>query len=103
MSESIYVTAVNGIEKGETRSFGEIAALAGKPRAARAAGRALTHYPAEGKAAWQRAVSSDGGLSIDPERAALQLERLRRDGARPRAGESVARWARRVRAPSRAG
>lgn len=99
MNESIYVTALKQIPKGETRSFGEIAALAGKPKAARAAGRVLSSYPAEGKAAWQRAVTTDGGLSIDPERARVQLERLRRDGARPREGEAVVKWAKRVRAP----
>ncbi|MBL8857234.1 MAG: MGMT family protein [Planctomycetes bacterium] len=98
MEESVYITALKSIPKGQTRSFGEIALMAGKPGAARAAGRVLTSYPPGGKAPWQRAVTAHGGFSIDPERAALQLDRLRRDGARPREGESIFRWARRVRA-----
>lgn len=96
MDENRYVTAARAVPRGETRSFQEIASLAGTPSAARAAGRALTSYPAAGKAPWQRAVTTDGKLSIDPARARLQLERLRREGARPRAGESVPRWAKRV-------
>lgn len=97
MEENIYVAAVNQVPKGETRSFGEIAMMAGKPKAPRAAGRVLSSYPADGKAAWQRAVTTGGGLSIDPERARIQLERLRREGARPRADETIAEWAKRVR------
>ncbi|MDZ4771974.1 MAG: MGMT family protein [Planctomycetota bacterium] len=96
MTESIYVTAVNTVPKGETRSFGQIAALAGKPMAARAAGRTLTSYPVEGKAAWQRAVTARGGFSIDPIRADWQLQKLRSDGARPRENETIERWAKRV-------
>jgi methylated-DNA-protein-cysteine methyltransferase related protein len=96
MTENIYVKAVNAIPKGETRCFGEIAILAGKPKAPRAAGRVLSSYPTTGKAAWHRAVTTRGSLSIDPERARIQLERLRREGARPREDETVAKWAKRV-------
>ena len=98
MTDNIYVAAVNKVPRGETRSFGEIAMMAGKPKAPRAAGRVLSSYPSDGKAAWHRAVTTRGGLSNDPERARIQLELLRREGARPRADETVAEWASRVRA-----
>lgn len=96
MNESPYVTVLSEIKKGETRTFGEVARLAGKPGGARAAGRVVSSYPADGRAAWQRAVTADGGLSIDPDRAELQLERLRKEGARPKDGESNSKWAKRV-------
>jgi uncharacterized protein len=98
MTMNPYLDALSKIPKAETRSFAEIAALAGKPAAARAAGRALSSCPAEAKIPWHRAVNAEGALSIDPERAAVQLERLRAEGARPKDGESVARWAKRRKA-----
>jgi alkylated DNA nucleotide flippase Atl1 len=99
MTENIYLKAVNALQKGETRSFGEISELAGKPNAPRAAGRVLTSCPVTSKDAWHRAVTTRGSLSIDPERARVQLERLRKENARPREEESVAAWAKRVRTP----
>lgn len=93
---SPYVAALAQIPRGSTRTYGEVAALAGKASAARAAGRAVTSVPIESRAPWHRAVRADGAFSIDPERASVQLDRLRKDGARPRASESVARWAKRV-------
>jgi hypothetical protein len=41
-------------------------------------------------------VAADGSLSPQPDRAAEQLRRLRREGARPRPGESVRAWAVRI-------
>jgi methylated-DNA-protein-cysteine methyltransferase-like protein len=98
MTNNPYLEALSKIPRGETRSFFEIAALAGRPKGARAAGRAVSSCPADATIPWQRAVNAEGAFSIDPERAAVQLERLRAEGARPRAEESVERWARRVKA-----
>lgn len=91
----LYEPAARAIPAGETRSFGELAALAGSPSGARAAGRAMRALAAGSRVPWQRVVAANGALDRDPERAARQLARLRREGARPRAGESVARWMRR--------
>ena len=93
-----YLEALSKIPKGETRSFAEIAALAGRPSGARAAGRAVAACPSEAKVPWHRAVNAEGAFSIDPGRAALQLVRLRAERARPKDGESVTKWARRVHA-----
>lgn len=98
MTENAYIEALSKIPKGETRTYGEIARLAGRPTGARAAGRAVSACPSDAKTPWHRAVTADGGLSIDPDRAALQLERLRKEGARPKEGESVGKWAKRTKA-----
>lgn len=96
MSRARYLRAAAAIPPGETRSFGEAAALAGRPGAARAAGAAVAACRLDDPAPWHRVVAASGALARDPERAAAQLARLRREGARPRAGESVRRWARRT-------
>lgn len=93
--ESRYLAAARRIPRGETRTYTELAALAGRPGAARAAGRAVGLVPAGARLPWHRVVAADGGLARDPERARVQLRRLRREGARPREGEAVADWARR--------
>lgn len=66
--------------------------MAGRPGAARAAGRATAACP-DGKTPCHRVVPSDGRA-----RDRDQLRRLRLEGARPRARESLADWARRVEA-----
>lgn len=91
-----YLRAACAIPPGQTRSFAELAAAAGRHGAARAAGRAIGAVPSDSSVPWQRVVAADGSLARDAERAAAQLRRLRREGARPRAGEGVRAWARRV-------
>ncbi len=94
-----YWVAAESIPAGETRTFQELAALIGRPRAARAAGRAIASCPLTSHHPWQRVVSSSGGLARDPGRAYVQLERLRAEGARPLDGESNAGFAARVGKP----
>jgi len=93
-----YLQALRGVAAGRTASFAELARLAGRPAAARAAGRAVAALPTDDPRPWHRIVQSDGGLAPDPERAAIQVERLRAEGARPRPGEDIRAWARRRRA-----
>ena len=88
-----YLDALHQIPPGETRSFMELAAMAGRPGAARAAGRAIAACRTTSKIPWHRVVSSDGRP-----RDAAQLRRLRRERARPRAHETVAEWASRTEA-----
>ena len=90
-----YLAALSQIPPGETRSFMELAAMAGRPGAARAAGRAIRACPLDSELPWQRVVSADGALVGEASREALQIARLREEGARPREGESVADWCRR--------
>ncbi len=91
-----YLEAAKQIPKGETRSFMELAAMAGRPGAARAAGRAMGQCGLRSLVPWHRVVASNGTLTKDTARAVMQLRQLRREGARPRKGESIADWARRV-------
>lgn len=65
--------------------------MAGRPGAARAAGRALRAAAAANGVPWHRVVRADGG-QWHPE----QLARLQREGARPRPDEPLAAWAQRV-------
>lgn len=94
-----YLSATLSIPAGETRTFHELATLAGSPKAARAAGRAIASCPLAAHFPWQRVVASGGELSRDPGRAFVQLERLRAEGARPRDGESNREFAARVGKP----
>ena len=91
-----YLEAAKQIPKGETRSFMALAAMAGHPGAARAAGRAMGQCGHHSLVPWHRVVASNGALAKNAARAAEQLRRLRREGTRPRRGESIADWARRV-------
>lgn len=88
-----YLDALLQIPPGQTRSFMDLAAMAGRPGAARAAGRAVASCRTSSKLPWHRVVSSDGRASA----ATVQLRRLRREGARPRASETIAGWAKRTR------
>ena len=98
MPENPYVSALRRVPAGATATFGELARLADRPRAARAAGRALAALALDDPRPWHRIVRRHGMLSSDPRRAEVQLARLRREGARPAADESIAGWARRRRA-----
>ena len=92
-----YLEALRRVPKGETRSFMELAAMAGRPGAARAAGRAVRACPMDSRLPWHRVVAADGTLIGEEDRTTRQLTRLRREGARPRDGESVTTWGARCR------
>lgn len=91
-----YLEATKTIPAGQTRSYAEVASLAARPGAARSAGRALLECPVRSRVPWHRVTAADGSLSRDAQRAEFQLAKLRREGARPRDGESVRAWAARV-------
>ena len=55
--------ALRRIPPGETRSYGELAAMAGQPGAARAAGRACGLNPVAPVVPCHRAVAADGALT----------------------------------------
>ena len=54
------------IPKGKVVTYGQVAALLGAPRAARAVGTALRYLPQPlaNTIPWQRVVNSSGGISI---------------------------------------
>lgn len=66
-------------------TYGQVAALLGRPRAARAVGRALASLtgPLASVVPWQRVVNSAGRVSFRAEGwPALQRELLEREGVR---------------------
>ena len=52
---------VERIPRGQVATYGQIAALLGHPRSARAVGRAMKHAPAH--VPWQRVVNAQGSIS----------------------------------------
>jgi len=71
---------------GETRSYGQIAALLGRPEAARAVGRAVGTNPVSIVVPCHRIIGSDGSLTgygggLDRKAALLKLEGLKALGA----------------------
>lgn len=55
---------VRRIPMGKVTTYGHIAALCGKPRAARTVGWALHALPEDSDVPWQRVVNHRGGISI---------------------------------------
>jgi methylated-DNA-protein-cysteine methyltransferase-like protein len=73
--------AVRAIPRGRVATYGQVAALLGVPRGARAVGWALRALPAGNSVPWHRVVGAGGRISIragaGPE---LQRRRLRAEG-----------------------
>jgi methylated-DNA-protein-cysteine methyltransferase-like protein len=57
---------VSHVPKGKVVTYGQIAALLGAPRAARAVGMALRHLPRplSRTVPWQRVINAAGGISL---------------------------------------
>ena len=75
------LVATAGIPVGEVRTYGQVAALAGNPKAARATGRALGANPIPIVLPCHRVVAADGSLhgyagGLDCKRLLLDHERL---------------------------
>lgn len=68
---------VAGIPPGRVASYGQLALLVGKPRAARQVGWAMRHCPNE--LPWQRVVCSDGRIA-GGEFASLRRAMLEAEG-----------------------
>jgi len=79
--------AAREIPYGEVRSYAWLAARAGNPRGARAAGQAMAHNPIGLVIPCHRVVGSDGSLTgfgggLPMKRRLLELEGVRVDGGR---------------------
>ncbi len=80
--ERIY-KIIQKIPKGKVATYGQIAALAGKPRAARAVGWALNNTPPELDLPWQRVINASGRSSFDEEaKRKLQAALLKKEGVK---------------------
>ncbi len=73
--EQVYEIAAR-IPYGQAASYGQIARMLGRPRAAREVGRAMRHCPSG--LPWQRVVMKDGSIAggafADTRRALLMAE-----------------------------
>ncbi|HEV8114513.1 MAG TPA: 2OG-Fe(II) oxygenase [Planctomycetota bacterium] len=94
-----YLDATHRVPAGETRTFAELAALAGRPGAARAAGRAIAACKTDAPHPWHRIVASDGSLAAGAGRARIQRQRLIAEGALRPDEKKVARAPRRSAEP----
>lgn len=75
-------TAVRRVPKGKVATYGQIAALAGSPRAAQVVGWALRALKPGSKIPWQRVINKAGMISIENMHAPkeLQVDLLRQEG-----------------------
>ena len=73
-SERVYA-CVRKIPEGRILNYGAVAALAGKPRAARGVGYALSHLPESADVPWWRVVNRWGGISTSRLAGTAQLQR----------------------------
>lgn len=55
---------INSIPKKRVMSYGQVASMAGSPRAARQVGGILRHYDGNDKLPWWRVINSQGYISI---------------------------------------
>ncbi len=65
---------VGRIPKGQVATYGQIAALLGYPRAARAVGQAMRHVPPH--LPWHRVVNAQGGISLRGNVGGMLTQRL---------------------------
>ncbi|WP_061218778.1 MGMT family protein [Leptospira weilii] len=84
---------IKKVPKGKVTSYGRIAALLGKPRAARAVGYALNALSKgqEQKVPWQRVINSQGKISFrgDTGRSILQKKMLEDEGIKFGSAETI--------------
>jgi methylated-DNA-protein-cysteine methyltransferase-like protein len=75
---------VRAVPRGTVVTYGQVAAILGHPRAARAVGTALSHLPGPlGRIVpWQRVINANGRISIrgDVQRPDLQRQLLELEG-----------------------
>ncbi len=70
------------IPRGKVATYGDVAAQAGLPGAARRVGRALKHLPRDTRIPWHRVVNAQGRISLAEGSAGqyTQRERLEAEG-----------------------
>jgi methylated-DNA-protein-cysteine methyltransferase related protein len=65
---------VRGVPRGRVVTYGQVAALLGRPRAARAVGRAMSGCP--GDIPWHRVVNASGGISVRARMESMLTQRM---------------------------
>jgi methylated-DNA-protein-cysteine methyltransferase-like protein len=61
-------------------TYGDLAEMAGLPRAARLAGQTLRKLPKGTKLPWHRVINAQGRISLPESAAQRQIEKLQREG-----------------------
>ena len=85
---SSFQSAVYGIvarcPRGKVTSYGAVAAMAGKPRAARAVGAAMRELPEDSRIPWWRVLNSKGEIAMRDigHGPVIQRTLLEREGVR---------------------
>lgn len=74
--QAIYL-ALASVPPGRVVTYGQLAAMAGLPRAARLAGNALRNLPEGTELPWHRIINAQGKISL-PEGSASYKEQVRR-------------------------
>lgn len=74
--QAIYL-ALASVPAGRVITYGQLAAIAGLPRAARLAGRALRDLPKGTELPWHRVINAQGRISL-PEDSTSYKEQKRR-------------------------
>ena len=70
------ISLVNRIPRGRVATYGQIAALAGKPRHARQVGAILRSLPEDSKVPWHRVVNARGRISVRRNSASESFQRV---------------------------
>lgn len=74
---------VQSVPEGKVATYGQIAAMAGNPKASRIVVRALRTYSGKYRLPWHRIVNSQGGISLPPgDGREEQVIRLLEEGVR---------------------
>ena len=80
----LYYRVITRIPEGRVATYGQIAALAGRPRHARQVGYALAALPDGSEVPWQRVVNARGEVSLravaDLGRSGFQRHLLEEEG-----------------------
>jgi|SRR5690606_4473151 methylated-DNA-protein-cysteine methyltransferase-like protein len=76
------LTTLHQIPAGKVIAYGQLAAAAGLPGAARLVGRVLGELPEDSQVPWHRVVSAQGKISLPPDSPGFieQERRLRAEG-----------------------
>jgi methylated-DNA-protein-cysteine methyltransferase-like protein len=85
------------IPSGVVVTYGQVAELAGLPRAARLVGRTIGHLPADSTLPWHRVINAAGKISLplDSDSGKRQIARLQEEGLVVKGGRislSKYRW-----------
>jgi methylated-DNA-protein-cysteine methyltransferase-like protein len=84
------VRIIKKIPRGRVATYGQIAAYAGNPRAARQVVRALHSSSHKNNLPWHRVINSKGKISLKPGHGyELQLDMLEREGVIFGVGDSI--------------